>query len=158
MNQRESVARALGFFEADDDIAMLHLELEALAPRVRRLVTRHLSRGTEDTLPEPAALRAARTRASRDEALATARSTEDFGLLQVLARAIGRRIEALEIAASAEFPPGARVTVPAQPRYPRSGAALAGEVEASGTVLTVRLDNGDSWQGPPSLASLGGRP
>jgi hypothetical protein len=40
---------------------------------------------------------------------------EDFALLQVLARSIGRRIETIEIAASAEFPEGARVNVPEQP-------------------------------------------
>jgi hypothetical protein len=154
MTPREAVARAVAFFEATDDIALLHTELERVAPRVRRMVTKLLARGTEETLPEPAGIRAARELAPREEAVATLRATEDFGLLQVLARAIGRRIEALEIAASADFPAGVRVVVPAQPRYPRAGQPLAGEVESSGTVLTVRLDNGDSWQGPPSLAAL----
>ena len=157
MNARESVARALAFFEQSEDIGLLHEEIEAVAPRVKRLVTRHIARSTEETLPPPADLRAARAAAERDEAIATLHRVEDFALLQVLARAIGRRIEALEIAASADFPNGARVRVPIQPRYPRKEALTAGEVEATGTVLTVRLDNGESWQGPPSLARLEAR-
>ena len=84
----------------------------------------------------------------------TLKTTTDFALLQVLARSVGRRIEAAEIAASAEFPEGARVLVPANPTFPPSGPSLAGSVEGTGTMLRVLLDNGETWSGPPSLARL----
>ena len=82
------------------------------------------------------------------------RAPNDFALFQVLARSIGQRIETVEIAASAEFPAGARVVVPAKPAYPRSGADVPGSVEDTGTQLRVLLDNGETWEGPPSLARL----
>lgn len=84
----------------------------------------------------------------------TLKTAADFSLLQVLARSVGRRIEALEIAASAEFPKGARVIVPAVPTFPPSGAPLPGTVEETGTMLRVLLDNGETWSGAPSLARL----
>lgn len=151
---REQVARAIGFFEDCDDIALLHDVIGEVAPRAKRLIATLLARGSEDAIPGPAELRRAREKASKDEALKTLRATDDFALFQVLARTIGQRIEAMEIAASAEFPSGARVVVPARPAYPRSGAEVAGTIEETGTQLTVHLDNGETWQGPPSLASL----
>jgi hypothetical protein len=69
-----------------------------------------------------------------------------------MARSIGRRIEAIEIVASAEFPEGARVVVPLKVAYPAHGPSAAGTVEATGTALRVLLDNGETWEGPPSLA------
>jgi S1-C subfamily serine protease len=71
-----------------------------------------------------------------------------------LARSIGQRIETIEIAASADFPVGARVTVPVKPTFPRNGTVVTGVVETTGTALQVRLDNGETWHGPPSLARL----
>lgn len=150
MTPAESVARAIAFFDGCDDIAMLHQLTGEVAPRAKRLVTRFLARGTEDDIPAPAELRAARTAAPQAEALKTLRTVEDFALLQVMARAIGRRIEAIEIAASAEFPEGTRVSVPAA----KGPARLLGEVEETGTMLQVLLDNGETWQGPPSVARL----
>ena len=154
MNERESVARALAFFEATDDVALLHQLIVEIAPRVKRQVAAFLSRSGEEHIPPPAELRAATTAAPRDEALKTLRATTDFGLLQVIARTIGQRIESAEIAASADFPEGTRVVVPEKTSYPRSGRALGGVVETTGTVLGVRLDNGETWQGPPTLARL----
>ena len=151
---REQVARAIGYFEDCDDIALLHDLIGEVAPRAKKLIGGLLAKGSEDAIPGPADLRRARETAPKDEALKTLRATDDFALFQVLARAIGQRIEAIEIAASAEFPAGARVVVPAKPAYPRSGTAVAGTVEETGTQLTVHLDNGETWQGPPSLASL----
>ena len=141
----------MAFFEDEDDIGLLHHLVEELAPRAKRMVGQYLARGEEDAIPAPADLRPARTAASREAALKTLRATNDFALLQVLARSIGRRIETIEIAASADFPIGARVTVPA---FPRNGAVMPGVVETTGTVLQVRLDNGETWHGPPSLARL----
>ncbi|MCC7363844.1 MAG: hypothetical protein IT303_05700 [Dehalococcoidia bacterium] len=156
---REDVARAAAFFEASDDIELLHQVVEEIAPRAKRMVAAYVSRGEEDAIPGPSDLRPARTPATKAEALKTLKAVSDFPLLQMLARTIGRRIETIEITASAEFPEGARVIVPAEGRYPRRGAELAGEVEATGTSLQVRLDNGETWNGPPSLARLeGGAP
>lgn len=152
--QREDVARAMAFFEETDDIALLHQLTAEVAPRVKRMVRRMLARGTEEAIPAPAELRPAREPAARELAIETLRTTDDFALLQVLARSIGRRIEAIEITASAEFAPGARVQVPAKPGYPPGGPALEGTVEETGTSLTVVLDNGETWEGPPSLARL----
>jgi len=151
---REQVARAIGFFEDCDDIAMLHEVIAEVAPLARRMIGALLARGTEESIPGPATLRRARETAARDEALRTLRTVDDFALFQVLARTIGQRIEAIEIIASAEFPPGARVKVPARTTYPRGGAEVAGTVEQTGTQLSVLLDNGETWEGPPSLATL----
>ena len=126
MTPREQAARAITFFE-----------------------------NTDEGIPHPADIRGARDGAAREEALQSLRKTQDFALLQAMTRAIGQRIETLEIAASAEFPPGVRVTVPEKRAYPRSGKELPGTVEETGTILVVRLDNGDTWEGPSSLARLG---
>jgi hypothetical protein len=154
MSQREDVARAMAFFEASDDVALLHELTGEIAPRVKQMVGKMLARGSEESIPPPPDLHAAKDAATQDEALATLRATEDFPLLQVLARSIGRRIETIEIAASADFPDGVRVRVPEQPRYPRGGREVEGAVERTGTSLKVRLDNGETWEGPPSLARL----
>lgn len=155
MTPREDTARAMAYFEASDDIALLHEVIAEIAPRAKRMVGQILARGTEDAIPPPADLRPARDAASRDEALRTVKSVNDFSLLQVIARSAGRRIEAIEIAASADFPEGTRVRVPEKTGYPRSGRTLDGVVEITGTQLQVLLDNGETWNGPPSLARLG---
>ncbi len=142
----------MAFFESTDDVLLLHRMVEEIAPRAKRLVGGYLAKGGEDSVPPPADLRPARTAATADAAVRTLRATDDFALLQALARCVGRRIEAIEIVASAEFPEGARVVVPAKVSYPPSGTVAVGVVEATGTVLRVRLDSGESWEGPPSLA------
>ncbi|MGI8422653.1 MAG: hypothetical protein ACR2NO_00805 [Chloroflexota bacterium] len=156
MTGRDEVAAAMAYFERSEDIGLLHELLDELAPRVKRAVGRLLARGTEESIPAPAELRPARELASREQAAATLRGTDDFGLMQVLARSIGQRIEAIEIVASADFPEGARVAVPPVARYPASGTPVEGTVEQTGTSLRVLLDNGETWQGPPSLARLAG--
>lgn len=152
MTPRERAARAMAFFEETDDIALLHELTAEVAPRAKKLVGQFLRRGGEDAIPAPAELRPAREVPSREEALKTLRQTNDFALLQVMARSIGRRIEAIEIVASAEFPEGARVEVPEKGKYPAGKRRLSGVVESTGTSLQVLLDNGDTWRGPPSLA------
>lgn len=154
MTRREDVARAMAFFETTDDIGLLHSLLEEIAPRAKRMVGQFLRRGSEEEIPGPADLRAAREPATRDEALTTLRQTDGFSLLQLMARSIGQRIEAIEIVASAEFPEGARVLVPPGPGFPPSERRVAGTVETTGTMLTVRLDDGETWKGPPTLATL----
>ena len=154
MSPREETARAIAFYESCDDMPALRAALEEAAPRIKRMVTALLKKGAEESIPGPADLRGASEPASAVDALRTLRTTQDFSLLQSITRAIGRRIEALEIAASAEFPVGARVVVPARGGYPRTGPESAGKVEETGTVLTVLLENGETWGGPASLARL----
>lgn len=154
MTQREDTARALAFFEQTDDSMLLHRVLAEIAPRARRLVGEILARAgdDDDAVPPPADLRPAREPATKDQALRTVRSVTDFALLQVLARTVGQRVESAEIAASADFPEGARVRVPEKIAFPPKEPYLDGIVERTGTQLSVRLDNGETWQGPPSLA------
>ncbi|MFN0095670.1 MAG: hypothetical protein ACKVVT_12955 [Dehalococcoidia bacterium] len=156
MNPREQTARAMAFFEASDDVATLYAALGEVAPRAKRMVAAFIAKGDEDAIPGPADLRPARQAATKDEALKTLKAASDFSLLQTLARSIGRRIETIEIAASADFPEGVRVAVPETPKYPATGARVEGTVEATGTMLTVLLDSGETWEGPPSLARLAG--
>lgn len=155
MNAREETARAIAHFESTDDMAALRAALEEAAPRVKRMVGNLLKQGTEEAIPPPAELRGAKDAASPEEARQTLRKTNDFALLQAITRAIGRRIETIEIAASADFPVGVRVSVPERRAYPRQGRDLPGTVEETGTVLNVLLDNGETWVGPASLARLG---
>ncbi len=154
MTTREQVAAAMAFFEASDDIVLLRRALGEVAPRARRMVTALLTKGGEDALPPPADLRAAKDPATADQSFRSLRGTDDFSLLQVLARSIGRRVETIEIAASADFPEGVRVRVPEKPVHPTAGRRIAGTVEVTGTTLQVLLDNGETWEGPPSLAEL----
>jgi hypothetical protein len=158
MSAREDVARAMTFFETTDDVALLHQLAAEVAPRAKRMVGQFLRRGNEDTIPAPADLRPAREPADRDQAVRTLRATNDFALLQVLARSIGRRIETIEITASVEFPEGTRVSVPERNTYPPTQQRVEGLVESTGTSLQVLLDNGETWQGPPSLARRAGGP
>ncbi len=154
MTPREETARAIAYYESSEDMAALRSALEEAAPRVKRIVGNLLKQGTEEVIPAPADLRGARDAATAAEARETLRKTQDFALLQAITRAIGRRIETLEIAASADFPIGVRVAVPEKRGYPRQGAVLQGTVEDTGTVLNVLLDNGETWEGPASLARL----
>jgi hypothetical protein len=146
----------MAFYEGCEDPVVLHAALERIAPLARRAVADFLRAHAEDALPAPADLRPARAPASASEAAATLAALRDLPLIQALGRSIGRRVEAIEIAASAEFPVGARVIVPERASFPPPGRRLAGAVELTGTSLTVRLDNGETWEGPPSLAVLEG--
>ncbi len=153
MTPREATARAMAYFDGCDDIVLLHKLTAEISPRARKIVARFLERGNEDGIPPPADLRAAAAAAPLDEALRTLRSVDDFALFQLLARSIGRRIEAIEIAASADFPVGIRVVVPGNPAV-RTSPRIPGIVEQTGTMLQVLLENGETWQGPPTLAKL----
>jgi hypothetical protein len=157
LTSRQDVARAIAFFEQCDDVMLLHRLSGEIAPRAKQMVGQLIARGGEDAIPPPADLRGAREPATAAQAVATLATVNDFALLQVLARGIGQRIETLEIAASAQFPEGARVLVPTAVAFPPARADQPGTVEATGTMLLVRLDNGESWSGPPSLTQLAPR-
>jgi hypothetical protein len=154
MTERDDVARAITFFGSCEDDVLLHQLIAEIAPKARRIVGEMIAAGNEETIPPPSDLRAARDAATKQQALQTLRRTADFSLLQVMARAIGQRIETIEIAASADFPEGVRVTVPSRVAFLPPPARSAGTVEATGTNLQVLLDNGETWNGPPSLARL----
>jgi hypothetical protein len=51
-----------------------------------------------------------------------------------------------------------RVRVPERAKHPRTGPFQDGTVEETGTQLTVLLDSGETWSGPPSLARLANAP
>lgn len=152
MNERERTARAIAYFERCDDVGLLHQLLEQAAPRIKRIVGEYIRRGGEDDIPPPAEVGPAREPASMEEAIRTLEQVRDFSLLQALTRAIGRRIETLEIVASASLPEGARVLVPREPRFPPNPPFVPGTVQQTGTSLTVLLDDGEIWRGPASLA------
>lgn len=155
--QREAVAGALAYFESCDDVMLLHRLVGEIAPRARKAVAKLIAANGDDGVPPPADLRAAKVALTESEALKALRATNDFPLLQVMARAIGRRVEDLETVASADFSEGTRVTVPVKVAYPPPPGTMtaAGVVERTGTWLAVRLDNGETWEGPPSLAHKG---
>lgn len=154
MTSRDEAARTIAYFDQCDDMTALRSALEEAAPRIKKMVTAMLKKGAEESIPGPAELRGAKEPASPVESLRTLRTIPDFALLQAITRAIGRRVETLEIAASADFPNGARVIVPSGQSYPRTGPERAGVVEETGTVLSVLLDSGETWEGPASLARL----
>jgi hypothetical protein len=151
---RHDAARAIAFFDGCDDAALLHQLLEEVAPRAKRAVADFLRKGGEDAIPAPAEIGPARAAATADEAAVAIRGATDFGVLQALTRAIGRRLEALEIAASADFAEGTRVVVPDADRYPAGEPTQPGTVQETGTTLDVLLDTGETWRGPATLARL----
>lgn len=154
MSRELETARAVAYFEGCDDVILLHQLVGEIAPMAKKMVGRHLASKPEGTVPGPADIVAAEEAASKEEALKALRGADDFALLQCMARSIGQRVEAIEIAASAEFPPGARVIVPESPSFPPHGSMQPGVVEATGTLLRVLLDGGGAWEGSPSLARL----
>lgn len=147
-----ALAQAVAFFEACDDTVLLHGLLAVVARRTKRFVAEAMARGGEDAIPAPTPEPTPATPATEREARRLVERTKDFGDLQALARAIGRRTETLEIAASAEFPAGARIEVPKHVAFPPPDEWVAGTVAATGTMLRVELDSGKRWEGPPSLA------
>ena len=92
MNELD-VARAIAYFEASDDLALLQDMLRNVRPRAAQEVRRATM--ANRAVSQPADIDAAPKAASREEAIRTLRATKDFAQLQALARAIGRRIEAL---------------------------------------------------------------
>lgn len=152
MSSRAEVAKAIAFFESTGDSELLHRLTRDVASRVKSQVKKLLAKGDEDNIPPPADLYPAREAVNAEQAAKILRDTTDFALLQAMARAIGRRIEAIEIVASAEFPEGTRASVPERAAFPPPPNRVAGIVLTTGTTLAVKLDNGERWEGPPSLA------
>ena len=93
MASDHDVARALAFFEACDDRELLQEVLRGIRPRAAAEVRRLTSRGQEP--PPPREIGAAPEALTQQQALQTVKDTTDFGQLQALARAIGRRVEEL---------------------------------------------------------------
>jgi hypothetical protein len=93
---RDDVARAIAFFGACDDAALLRKALADIAPKARRLVVRYLDAGGEEAVPRPADVPHTPIAASKDDALRILRETNDLSLLQAMTRAMGRRVEELQ--------------------------------------------------------------
>ena len=89
MNQEDSVARAIAFFEACEDTKLLRDVLTGIRPRAAAEVRR------VKNVPNPRELAAASSAAGKDEALKTVQATKDLALMQAISRAVGRRLEAL---------------------------------------------------------------
>jgi len=87
------VSRAIAFFEACDDRELLQEVLRGIRPRAAAEVRRLSSRGQEP--PPPREIGAAPEALTQQQALQTVKDASDFGQLQALARAIGRRVEEL---------------------------------------------------------------
>ena len=87
------VAAAIAFFESSDDVEFLLGVLRSIQPRAAAEVRRQERRGRD--VPAPLPIVASEPPATREAALQTVRATSDFGQLQALSRAIGRRVEAL---------------------------------------------------------------
>ncbi len=146
------LAQAVAFFERCEDPLLLHELSATVAQRTKRLVAQLLAESGEDAIPAPAEAPPAMAPASAEESRRLVERTRDFAELQALARAIGRRTEALETAAAADFAAGARIEVAERVAFPPLGEWVAGTVTATGVTLRVQLDSGKRWQGPPSLA------
>ena len=151
-----ALAQAVAFFEDCDDAVLLHELSGLVARRTKRFVAQAMAKGGEDAIPAPAEVTPGDSPASERDARRLVEHTKDFAELQALARAIGRRTETLEIAASASFPAGARIEVPKRVAFPPPNEWVAGTVTATGTMLRVDLDSGKRWEGPPSLARPAG--
>jgi hypothetical protein len=89
----DDLAAAVAFFQSTDDVELLKSELRRIRPLAARAVS-GFERSGKDA-PQPLDVAPAAQPASRDAALRTARQVKDFGELQALSRAIGRRIEQL---------------------------------------------------------------
>ena len=101
MNDREAVARAIAFVDRCDDRDLLMGLVRDVAPRARRMSGEAAQELGEENVPGPASVAAASEAATAAETQEAARRVSDFPLLQALARAAGRRIEALDAAAGA---------------------------------------------------------
>lgn len=93
MARQEDIARALAFFEQSRDERLLEEVLHAIQPRAAAAVRRYQQRGRQ--IPAPEEIAPAPNPATEEEALQTLRSDLEFGQLQAIARAAGRRLEAL---------------------------------------------------------------
>jgi hypothetical protein len=93
MARDEDIASAIAHFQRSDDRALLQDVLRALRPKAAAAARRYEERGREP--PPPKELATAAVAATKAEALRAARGELDFGQLQAIARAVGRRLEHL---------------------------------------------------------------
>jgi hypothetical protein len=89
----QDVARAIACFEATEDVGFLRDVLRAIRPKAEAAALQAARRGKSP--PQPQDIEPAREPATPAQAIATVRATKDFGLLQGMARAAGRRAEEL---------------------------------------------------------------
>jgi undecaprenyl pyrophosphate synthase len=89
----EEIAGAIAYFEQSDDKALLQEVLRSLRPRAAAAVRRFQELRRE--APAPQEVAAALEAATKEAALRTVRSDLNFGQLQAISRAVGRRLESL---------------------------------------------------------------
>jgi hypothetical protein len=89
----DDVARTIAYFAACPDAELLRGVLKTIQPKAAAAV-RQAQLKRRDVAP-PLEIEPSSTAATKDEALKTVRSVQDFAELQALARAVGRRIEEL---------------------------------------------------------------
>jgi hypothetical protein len=89
----DDVARAIAYFEACPDAELLRGVLKTIQPKAAAAVRQAQLKRRD--VPPPVEIAPSENAASKDDALKTVRSVQDFAQLQALARAVGRRIEEL---------------------------------------------------------------
>jgi hypothetical protein len=87
------IARAIAYFQACPDADLLRGVLKTIQPKAAAAVRQAQMRRQD--VPPPVDIAPSSTPATKDEALRTVKSTQDFAQLQALARTVGRRIEDL---------------------------------------------------------------
>ena len=89
----DDVARAIAYFSVCPDAELLRGVLKTIQPKAAAAVRQAQMQRRE--VPPPLDIEPSANAATKDEALKTVRSVQDFAQLQALARAVGRRIEDL---------------------------------------------------------------
>ena len=89
------VSRAIAYFAACPDAELLRGVLKTIQPKAAAAVRQAQMKRRE--VPPPLDIEPSSNAATKEDALRTVRSVQDFAQLQALARAVGRRIEELNL-------------------------------------------------------------
>jgi hypothetical protein len=89
----DDVSRAIAYFQACPDAELLRGVLKTIQPKAAAAVRQAQLKRRD--IPPPLDIEPSANAATKDDALKTVRSVQDFAQLQALARAVGRRIEEL---------------------------------------------------------------
>ena len=93
MTRDEDLAKAIAYFQQSQDKTLLQEVLRQLRPRAAAAVRRYQEHGTK--VPSPREVVPAQDTATEEEALHTVQAELDFGEIQAITRAVGRRLETL---------------------------------------------------------------
>jgi hypothetical protein len=95
----DDVARAIAYFAACTDADLLRGVLKTIQPKAAAAVRQAQLKRRD--VPPPIDIEPSASAATKDEAIKTVRTVQDFAQLQALARSVGKRIEEL----NAQTPP-----------------------------------------------------